>query len=576
MAGGQEYTGLQKDRNLEILLSNIRVCRIFADVVKTSLGPLGMKKLILMELGDLVATNDGGTIIRWLDLLKISPPTVKMMIEAARAQELEFGDGCISTVLLIGEFLSKAENLLKLGIHPATIIEGYKRALNKAIELLREKISISVSISQQEILKNVIKTAIKQGDAADAEYFSRLLLNATIKVLSGDNGKPDLDLDYVKIIHVKEGYLSDSCLINGVVLDRKGLDPNMPKKIENAKILLLNVPLALHQAKFIEQNIKALLTSPKHVQEIIMQRRKMLEGMAEKIVATGANVIISSQNIDEIVLGYFAKNNVMAIRWANKFDLKKISHGTGARIISNPEEATADDLGFAESVEELKIGDDKMIIVRCGSQSKVVSLIIRGSSRVIVEETEKLIKKGLYSARSVIRDSRVVYGGGAAEIDLSLFLKDYAYSIRSKEQIVIEKFAEALEEIPAQLAKSAGLDPIMALTELKALHQGGNRTFGIDVLNFRIGDMREAGVLEPASIKENIIKTAIETALMILRIDDVLTTKKKIKERHDDKELLEELHREARKLELRLGRELRRDYEKVAIDDTWKWKPIRY
>jgi len=297
--------------------------------------------------------------------------------------------------------------------------------------------------------------------------------------------------------------------------------------------------------------------------------------MAEKIVATGANVVISSQNIDEIALGYFAKNNVMAIRWASKFDLKKISHATGARIISNPEEAIADDLGFAESVEELKIGDDKMIIVRCGNQSKVVSIIVRGSSRVIVEEAEKLIKKGLYSARSVIRDSRIVYGGGAAEIDLSLFLRDYAYSIRSKEQIVIEKFAEALEGIPAQLAKSAGLDPIMALTELKALHQRGNRTFGIDVLNSRIGDMREAGVFEPASVKENIIKTAIEATLMILRIDDVLTAKKKIKERHEDKELLEELHKEARRLELRLGRELRRDYEKVAIDDTWKWKPTR-
>jgi chaperonin GroEL (HSP60 family) len=298
--------------------------------------------------------------------------------------------------------------------------------------------------------------------------------------------------------------------------------------------------------------------------------------MAEKIVATGANVVVSSQNIDEIALGYFARNNVMAIRWANKFDLIKISHATGAKIVSNPEEATADDLGFAERVEELKIGDDKMIIVRCGNQSKVVSIMVRGASRVIAEETEKLIKKGLYSARSVIRDSRIVYGGGAAEIDLALFLKDYAYSIKSKEQIVVEKFAEALEEIPAQLAKSAGLDPIIALTELKASHQEGSKTFGIDVLNARIGDMREAEVFEPASIKENIIKTAVEAALMILKIDDVLTTKKKIREQREDKEVLEELHKEARELELRLSKELRRDYEKVAIDGTWRWKPTRY
>ncbi|MEM1832552.1 MAG: thermosome subunit alpha [Thermosphaera sp.] len=576
MSNSQSYAGLRKDGNLEIMLSNIRVCKILADLVKTSLGPLGMKKLILMDLNDLVATSDGGTILRWLDMMEISPPVVKMMIEATRAQEIEFGDGCISTVLLIGEFLSKAEELIKLGIHPAIIIDGYKKALSKAIKLIREKLSIQISLSQHEILRNIIKTAIKQSQADDAEWLSKVLLDAVIKAMSINDCKFDLDLDRVKIINVKGGYLRDSCIIHGVVLEKKGLDPNMPKKIENARIILLNTPIALNQAKFIERNFKALLTSPQHVQQMMIQRRRILENIAEKIIATGANVIISSQNIDDIVLGYFARNNAMAIRWAGKFDLRKISYATGAKIISNPEEVTANDLGFAESVEEVKFGDDKMIIVRCGDNSKVISIVVRGAGRIIAEEAEKSIKKGLYAARSVIRDTRIVYGGGAIEIDLAIGLEDYAYSIKSKEQIVVQKFAEALEEIPVQLARSTGLDPITTLAELKALHQEGRRTFGVDVLNARIADMRNAGVFEPASIKENIIKTSVEAALMILRIDDVFVTKKKFGKKCEDKEVLEEMHKEARELELRLGKELRRDYEKVAIDDTWRWLPKRY
>lgn len=576
MTIGQSYTGLRKDRSIEIMLSNIRICKILADLVKTSLGPLGMKKLIFMELSDLVATSDGGTILRWLDMMGISPPVVRMMIEAARAQEIEFGDGCISTALLIGELLSKAEELLKLGVHPAIIIEGYKKALNKTIELMREKFSIQIVSLEHEVLRNIIRTAVKQSQVDDAEWLSKLLLDAIVKVMSINDYAPDLDLERVKIVSIKEGCLRDSCIISGVVLENKGLDPNMPKKIENAKIILLNTPLTLNQAKFVERNFKALLTSPCHVQQIMMQRRKILENIAERIIATGANVIISSQNIDDVALGYFAKNNAMAIRWAGKFDLKKISYATGAKIISNPEEVTADDLGFAESVEELKVGDDKMIVVKCVNDSKVVSIAIKGAGRVIVEEAEKLIKKGLYAARSFIRDTRVVYGGGAIEIDLAISLEDYAYSIEGKEQIVVQKFAEALEGIPVQLAKSAGMDPILTLAQLKALHREGHRTFGVDVLNARIADMREIGVLEPASIKENVIKTSVEASLMILRIDDVLLTKKRFKKKHEDREILEEVYREARKLELKLGKELRRDYERVAIDGTWKWIPTRH
>lgn len=561
--------------NRDTMLNNMRIGRILSEFIGTSLGPLGMRKLILDQDRELIATNDGSMLLRRLDYMGIAPPVAKMIIEAAMAQEQEFGDGGISTVLLSGELLSKAEELIKAGFHPAVIISGYKNALRKALQIMKE-CSISITLENKRMLEALVRTSMKSNfPQEECEYLKHLILDAAFKVAELNGENHSLDLDYVKIISMAGGSVKDSKLVEGVVLDKKGLDPGVPKLVKNARIALLNTPIEISEAKMVKLNAKTLISSPQNLRTFLEERRNILRKIAEKFVSIGANVVISSERIDEAVLYYLARRNVMTIRWARKLDLRRISRATGAKILSKPDEITERDLGRAELVEELKIGNDKMIFVKCSSHSKAVTIIVRGASRIIAEEAEKTIKKGLHTIRSVLEDCRVVCGGGAIELELASRLRKYAYTIAGKEQIVVQKFAEALEAIPMQLAKSAGMDPIDTLATLRALHEEGERYAGIDVLKATIGDMLSREIVEPFTVKENILKTAVEAALMILKVDDVLLTGKQLREKKEEDETIKEIYESCRKLELKLGRELRRDYEKVALSDTWKWKPSR-
>ena len=493
--------------------NNILAAKIVADCVKTTLGPKGMDKMLVDASGNIVITNDGVTILEEMD---IEHPAAKMMVDIAKTQEDEVGDGTTTAVMLAGKLLENAEKLLDMKIHPTVIIKGYKLAAKQSEKILNE-IAVKSETVSDLVLKYVAMTAMTgKGAENDREKLAEIIVKAVRRV----SENKIVNLDDIKIEKSKGKAVEDSQLIEGIVLDKEKVNMEMPLRIDNAKIALVDFAL---EVKNPEGDAKISISSPELLQKFIERDENMLKEMAQKIISTGANVIFCQKGIDDVAQYYFAKANIYACRRVPKSDMEKLARATHGRIISSISDINLKELGKARVVREVLHGDnEKMTYVEGCDNPKSVSILIRGGTEHVLDEIERAIKDGLGDISAVIRSGSIVAGAGAVEIELSKRIREFSNTLGGREQLAVEEFAKALECVPSTLAENAGLDPIDIVTELRARHDKGEKHVGINLLTNKIENVLEAGVIEPTKNKAQAISSASEVAMMILRIDDVL------------------------------------------------------
>jgi len=497
--------------------ANIAAARAIAETLRTTLGPRGMDKMLVDSLGDVTITNDGATV---LDEMDVQHPAAKMLVEVAKAQDEEVGDGTTTVVVLAGELLKKAEELMAKNIHPTVIIDGYSKALDFCQKEL-EKISLPVSLQDEELLKLIAKTAMHaKVISAARDYLADLTVKAIKQIVEERDGKLVADVDQVQLVKRQGGSVTDTKLIQGVIVDKEVVHTGMPRRVEKAKIALLDCPLEVEKTE-IDAEIR--ISDPSQMKAFIEEEERILKGMVEKIKSVGANVVFCQKGIDDMAQHYLAKAGILAARRVKKSDMEKLARATGARIVTNIEDLTPKDLGYAELVEERKIADEKMIFVENCQNPKSVAILIRGGLEKFVDEAERALKDALSAVADAVECGRYIAGGGATEIELAKRLREYAAKVGGKEQLAIEAFASALEVIPRTLAENAGHDPIDIIMALRAEHEKeGNYYVGVDVYSGKPTDMIKMGVIEPLNVKLTAIKSATEAATMILRIDDVI------------------------------------------------------
>lgn len=491
--------------------NNILAGKVLAETVRTTLGPKGMDKMLVDGLGDIVVTNDGVTILKEMD---IEHPAAKMLVEVAKTQEDEVGDGTTTAVIIAGELLKKSESLLDQDIHPTIIAMGYRQAAEKAQEILDD---IAIDSIDEETLVKVAMTAMTgKGTEAAREPLAKLIVDAVQKV--AEDGV--VDTDNIKIEKKDGAVVEDSTLVEGVIVDKERVHPGMPSEVKDAKIALVNSPL---EVKETEVDAEIRITDPAQMQAFIEQEEKMVKDMVDKVAESGANVLFAQKGIDDLAQHYLSKAGILAVRRVKKSDIEKLARATGANVVTNLEDLTADDLGEAGIVEERKVSGEEMIFVEECSVAKSVTLFVRGSTKHIVDEIVRAIEDAIGVVAATVEDDKVVAGGGAPEIAMAKKLKDYADSISGREQLAVNAFAEALEIVPKTLAENAGLDSIDSLVDLRAAHEN-SAVMGLDVFTGKVADMKEAGVIEPKRVKKQAIQSASEAAEMILRIDDVIAS----------------------------------------------------
>jgi len=509
--------GSQRTRGRDAQGGNIAAAKAVANAVRTTLGPKGMDKMLVDTIGDVVITNDGVTILKEMD---IEHPAAKMMVEVAKTQDDEVGDGTTTAVVIAGELLKRSEDLLEQDVHPTVIAHGYRMAAEKSQEIL-DDLSIEVKPNNLEMLRKIADTAMTgKGAEASKEKLTELVVRA-ITMIADEDGT--VDTDFVKIEKKVGGSIEDSEIVEGVVIDKERVHPAMPKVVRDAKILLLNAAV---EFKKTEVDAEISITSPDQLQMFLDEEERMIKAIVEKIVASGANVLICQKGIDDIAQHYLAKAGILAIRRVKKSDLTKLSRATGATVISSIDAIDADELGSAGLVDEKKVSGEEMIFVTECVNPKAVTLIVRGGTEHVVDELDRAIEDALRVVAVAIEDGKFVAGGGAPEVELSLRLREFAATQGGRAQLAIEAFAAALEIIPRTLAENAGLDPIDMLVELRSEHEAGKKTVGLDVFEARPADMLAAGVVEPVRVKTQAIASAAESAIMILRIDDVIAASK--------------------------------------------------
>ncbi|WP_054841065.1 thermosome subunit beta [Thermococcus peptonophilus] len=513
--GTQRYVGRDAQR------LNILAARIIAETVRTTLGPKGMDKMLVDSLGDIVVTNDGATI---LDKIDLQHPAAKMMVEVAKTQDKEAGDGTTTAVVIAGELLRKAEELLDQNIHPSIIIKGYALAAEKAQEILDE-IAIKVDPDDEETLLKIAATSITGKNAeSHKELLAKLAVEAVKQVAEKKDGKYLVDLDNIKFEKKAGEGVEESELVRGVVIDKEVVHPRMPKRVENAKIALINEAL---EVKKTETDAKINITSPDQLMSFLEQEEKMLKDMVDHIAQTGANVVFVQKGIDDLAQHYLAKYGIMAVRRVKKSDMEKLAKATGAKIVTNVKDLTPpEDLGYAEVVEERKLAGENMIFVEGCKNPKAVTILIRGGTEHVIDEVERALEDAVKVVKDVMEDGAVLPAGGAPEIELAIRLDEYAKQVGGKEALAIENFAEALKIIPKTLAENAGLDTVEMLVKVISEHKNrGGLGIGIDVFAGEPADMLERGIIAPLRVTKQAIKSASEAAIMILRIDDVIAAK---------------------------------------------------
>ena len=522
--------GTTRRRGREAQRNNITAARIVAEVLKTTLGPRGMDKMLVDSLGDVTITNDGATILKEIE---VEHPAAKMMVEVAKAQDNEVGDGTTTAVVLAGELLYRAEELLDQNIHPTVIVSGFKKAAQKAKEIL-EKVSKPVDLEDRETLKKIAITSMASKAVGNArEHLAEIAIDAVKQIIEKRGDKLVADIDNVQIIKKEGKSLLDTELVKGVVIDKEVLHPGMPKRVENAKIALLNCPLEVEKTEF---DAEIRIRDPSQMKAFLDKEAQMLKEMVEKIKRTGANVVFCQKGIDDVAQHFLAKEGILAVRRVKKSDMEKLARATGGRIVTNLDDLSEKDLGKAGLVEERKVGEDKMVFVEDCENPKSVAILIRAGLERLVEEADRALHDSLSVIADIVKNNRIVAGGGAVEMEIARGLDDYAATVGGREQIAIKAFAKAVEAIPKTLAENAGLDPVDIMVALRAAHkEPGKESYGVDVFTGDIVDMYEKGVIEPMSVKEQAIKSAAEVASMILRIDDVIAASK-MKEEEKGKE----------------------------------------
>lgn len=489
---------------------NILAGRIVAETVRTTLGPKGMDKMLVDSLGDVVITNDGATI---LDEMDIAHPAAKMIVEVAKTVDDEVGDGTTTAAILAGELLKKAEELLDQKIHATVITKGYRMAADKAEEIIDE---IALDAKDQETYKKVVITTLTgKGAEVGREYLAEMAVKAASAV--EQDGK--VDLDDIKLEKKEGGSLEDSEIIEGITIDKEVVHAGMPKSVKDAKIALVNAAVEVEKT---ETDAKINISSPDQLQMFLDQEEKILKQLADEIAATGANVLFCQKGIDDLAQHYLAKHGIMAARRVKKSDMEKLAKATGGRVVTSIHELTEKDLGKAGLVEERKIAKDELIFVEKCVNPKAITVLLRGGTKHVVEDSERSMHDAVSVAAAVIEDPKILVGGGAAEMEIAKRLAEYADSVGGREQLAIKAFAEAMEIIPRSLAENAGLDPVDMIVKLRTEHGKGKTAFGLDVFEGAVVDMYKKGVLEPRKVKEQVIKSSSEAAVMILRIDDII------------------------------------------------------
>jgi len=491
---------------------NITAGKAVSEAVRTTLGPRGMDKMLVGSVGDVVITNDGVTI---LDQMDVEHPAAKMIVEVADSQEEETGDGTTTAVVIAGELLKRAEELLDQDVHPTVIASGYRRAAEKARETLEEN-AIDVGPEDTEELKSIAETAMTGKGAENAkDALSDLVVRAVQSV--ADNG--EVDLDNVKVETVVGGAVEESELVEGMIIDKDRVHANMPKKVDDARIALIDTPI---EVKETETDTEINVSSPDELQNFLDQEEEMLREMVEEVKDAGANVVFCQKGIDDMAQHFLAQEGILAVRRAKKSDMKKLARATGGRVVSNIEDITEDDLGNAGNVEERVVSGDEMIFVEDCENPRSVSLILRGGTEHVVDEIERAMDDALGVVRVTVQEGKILPGGGAPEIEVALALRDFKEGVEGREQLAVEEFAKAVEIIPRTLAENAGLDSIDTLVSLRKEHDEGNAGAGLDAETGEIEDMQDGGVVEPLRVKTQAVSSATEAAVMILRIDDVI------------------------------------------------------
>jgi thermosome len=524
MTGGQQpiiilKEGTQREKGKGAQMNNIMAARAISDAVKSTLGPKGMDKMLVDSMGDATVTNDGATILKEID---VEHPAAKMIVEVAKAQDEECGDGTTSAVILTGELLKYAGDLLEQNIHPTVITHGFKLASEKSIEVLN-KLAMPIKPSDKKTLRNIAMTSMSsKGASSSKEVLSDVVVDAVTSVVEKSDSETYVDMDNIQIQKKHGGVIGDTEIIKGIILDKERVHEGMPKNVKNAKIALVNAAI---EVKKTEVDARIQIQDPTQLQAFLNEEEGMLRKMVDSIKKSGANVLICQKGIDDLAQHFLAKAGIFSVRRAKKSDMEKLSKSTGATVVANLDDITSKDLGMAGTVEEKKIGDDKMTFITGCKNPKAVSILIRGSTEHVVDELERGLHDALFVVKVALEDGKMTAGGGAAATSVSMLLREYAPSVGGREQMAIEAFANAIEIVPKTLAENAGLDPIDMMIEMRRNHKKGNKYSGIDVFNGKVGDMFKNNVIEPLRVSVQEVQASTEAANLILRIDDVIASK---------------------------------------------------
>ena len=511
----QRYLGRDAQR------MNIMAARVIAEAVRTTLGPRGMDKMLVDNMGDVVITNDGVTILKEMD---VEHPAAKMMVEISQTQEDEVGDGTTTAVVLAGELLKKAEELLDQDIHATVIAIGYRHAAEEAQSIL-DKMALPISKDDEKVLKQIAVTSMSsKGTEAKGDKLADLCVRAVRQIVEEEDGKLVADIDHIKVEKKSGGSSADSELIRGILIDKERVHSGMPKRVEKAKIALLNCALEIKKT---ETDAKINITDPEQLKAFLAEEEQMLREMVEQIKKSGANVVFCQKGIDDVVQHFLAKAGIFAARRVKESDMDKLARATGGKVVTSIKDLSAGDLGRADLVEERKVAGDEMTFVEGCKDPKAVSLLVRGGTEHVVDEVERAVHDGISVISAAVEDGKIVAGGGAPEIELAKQLREYAETVGGREALAINAFADAVEIIPRTLAENAGLDPIDILVQLRAAHQkAGGKSIGVDVFSGKVTDTSKLGIIEPLRVKTQAIKSASEVSEMILRIDDVIAAGK--------------------------------------------------
>jgi len=512
--------GTSRERGRGAQRNNIEAALAIAEALKTSLGPKGMDKMLVDSFGDVTITSDGRTI---LDEMDVQHPAAKMMVEVSKTQDQEVGDGTTSVVIIAGELLKLAQDLMDKQIHPTVIIDGYKEASEKALEHL-EKIAIKVDPKDKQYLRKIAMTSMASKlVTGNKEQLADITVDAILHVVQDEEGRLKVDLDDIMVEKKPGESLTETKLIKGIIIDKEIIHPKMPRRVENAKIALINRAFEVKKTEF---DAKINIESPEEIEAYLHQEEEMLKSMVDKVKNVGATVVFCQKGIDDVAAHFLAREGIIAVKQVKESDMEKLAKATEGKISTNFEDLKSSDLGEAGLVEERKIGDDKMVFVEDCKNPKAVAILIRGGTERIVDEAERSIHDALSVVKDVVLEPKIIAGGGAPEIEVAKAVRSVAIGQPGRGQLALEKFADAIEVIPTTLAENAGLDPIDILSEIKARHEKGEIWVGVDVLGGGVKDMQKIEVLEPLAVKKQIIKSATEAATMLLKIDDVIAAAK--------------------------------------------------